>query len=210
MYDAASSGILDALFGKLSGCQGIWRTVVEVVAAFVDEMNQRRLAAAVLQAQSAPTVANSGGADAHRSAGEMTPLQAQLRDTQIEGIGVYEGAGAKHGGGQARTAGFVEVRVRRSSRPITLVLSSYEPVRWRIVMEPGARLAAVLQSGYHDSTVIGAGTARVYQIGQGSAHEQQSRDYAELQRNVVRWAGKPMTVFQGRYAGSSFSVGSGF
>lgn len=185
--------------------------VDNVLGAFIDEMNQRRLAAASAQQLTSQRLPMTlAGRPVQQIVGEVTPLQAQLRDAQVEGVGVYQGAGAKHGGGQRRTAGVVEVRVRRSSRPIALVLSSYEPVRWRIISESGAKLSAVLVSGYYDSTVVGAGEARVYQIGQSYAHEPQTPAYAELQRTVVRWAGKPMTVFQGRYEGSNFSVGGGF
>jgi hypothetical protein len=173
--------------------------VATVVAKFIDEMNQRRLAAAVSEAS---PMAGTG-------AGATTLLQLQLRGAQVEGVGVYEGRGARHGHGQARAPGTVEVRVRRSARPIALVLSSYEPVRWTIVQEPGASVAAVLLSGYHESTVTGAGAARVYQIGQGYAYGQASPGYGDLQRSVARWTGKPMAVFQGRYEGSSFSVGGG-
>lgn len=189
---------------------GAPQPVEAAVAAFVDEMNQRRLAEAASKEMGAQGAsASATGGVTLRSTGEVTPLQLQLRDAQVEGIGVYEGRGAKHGGGAMRQSGVVEVRVRRSSRSIALVLSSYEPVRWMITTEPGAKLSAVLVSGYHESTVAGAGAARVYQIGQGHAYSQQSNGYAELQRAVERWAGKQISIFQGRYEGASFSVGGG-
>lgn len=191
---------------------GASQPVAAVVAAFIDEMNQRRLAAAAAKESGVqglqPGV--TGSPNTPRSVADATPLQMQLREAQVEGVGVYEGRGAKHGGGQARQAGVVEVRVRRSSRPIALVLSSYEPVRWMLITEPGARLSAVLVSGYHESTVVGAGAARVYQIGQGYAYGQQSAGYSELQRAVERWTGKQISIFQGRYEGSSFAVGGGY
>lgn len=174
-----------------------------VVAAFIDEMNQSRLAAASVQQQ---PVAQGLPAEGIRT---LSPTAAHLSDSNIEGVGVYEGGGARHGVGQRTVVGNVEVRVRRSARPIALVLSSYEPVRWTIVTESGAKLSAVLLSGYYESTVVGAGSARIYQIGQGYAYERQSPEYAAMQRTVVSWAGRPMTVFQGRYTGSSFSVGGG-
>ncbi|HET7525735.1 MAG TPA: hypothetical protein VFK10_07315 [Burkholderiaceae bacterium] len=138
-------------------------------------------------------------------------MHAQLREAQVEGVGVYQGAGVIRAAGQARPAGVVEVRVRRSPRPIALVLSSYEPVRWVIVTESGARLAAVLVTGYHSSNVVGAGSARVDQSGRSCyAYEKNSRGYNELQQTVLSWAGKPMGYFQGRYEGSSFAVGGGY
>lgn len=178
--------------------------IAVAVAAFVDEMNQRRMTAAAKAAEalvpSAPVYSRPAAA----------PLLPQLADTQVEGVGIYQAEGTRHGAGQARTPGVVEVRVRRSPRPITLVLASYEPVRWMIVSEGGARLAAVLISGYHQSTVVGAGDARVIQMGQAYAYEQKSTgggNYGELQGQVTRWVGKPIGVFQGRYQGSRFWVG---
>jgi len=183
-----------------------------VLQAFIEEMNQRRLAAAVAQAstQLGPAGVGTPNAVARSPLGDQTPTQVQLREAQIEGIGVYQGAGAGRGSGQARTAGVVEVRVRRSPKPVALVLSSYEPVRWMIITDSGARVAAVLLSGYHASTVVGAGAARVDQLGRSYAYEKGSRGYADLQQTVVSWAGKPMTYFQGRYEGSSFAVGGGY
>jgi hypothetical protein len=178
--------------------------VAVAAAAFLDEMNQRRIAAAAKAADAAVQSTPIHGRPT------AAPLLPQLADTQVEGVGVYEGEGARHGGAQARTPGVVEVRVRRSPRPITLVLASYEPVRWMIVSEGGARLAAVLVSGYHQSSVVGAGDARVVQIGQAYAYEQKPTgggNYSDLQRDVTRWVGKPIGVFQGRYQGSRFSVG---
>lgn len=194
--------------------------VETAVAAFIDEMNQRRLAAATARQLAfqglsampagAPGFEGTAGAPAPMgSVGVATPLHTQLRDAQLEGVGVYQGAGARHGVGQTRTPGVVEVRIRRSAQPIALVLSSYEPVRWMIITESGAKLAAVFLSGYYDSTVVGAGAARVYRIGQGYAYGQPSSGYSDLQRTVVHWAGKPIAVFQGRYEGSNFSVGGG-
>lgn len=195
----------------------------QVMAALIDEANQRRLAASMAAGQpsisdpahsAAAAAANAANAAAAAAAAVGTPrqpapLHEALRDAQIEGVGVYEGAGAKHGGGQHRAAGVVAVKVRRTLRPVALVLSSYEPVRWAIVTEPGAKLAAVLVSGYYESTVTGNGSARVYQIGRTYAYEQQGQGYAQLQRSVQQWTGKPIGIFQSRYAGSSFSVGGG-
>lgn len=189
--------------------------VDSVVTAFIDEMNQRHLAAASVQQKpmidGLPAAPGRLGEPSQPQQGVRTvsPLQAQLSDAEVEGVGVYEGGGAKHGIGQKTVPGVVEVRVRRSARPIALVLSSYEPVRWTIVTEPGAKISAVLLSGYYESTVVGAGSARIYQIGQDYAYAQQSPEYAKLQRTVMTWTGKKMTIFQGRYAGSNFSVGHG-
>lgn len=174
-----------------------------LLSRFADEINQRRLAAAF-----APAAATGSGPGGLAAGGQPTALQVQLRDAVVEGVGVYEGMGASQGGGgRPRMPGHVIVRVKRSAAPIALVLASYEPVRWRIVPEPGARLAAVLVSSHHPSTVDGAGTARVYQMGQGYAYQRQSAEFIKLQRATQEWTGKPFSVFQGSYNGGQFSVG---
>ncbi len=97
--------------------------------------------------------------------------------------------------------------MRRGPKPIVLVLSSYEPVHWKVVPENGARIAAVLVSGYYTSSVAGAGAARVVQIGQDYAYSREGDGFARLQRAVAKWVGRPIGMFQARYEGASFSVG---
>jgi hypothetical protein len=80
-------------------------------------------------------------------------------------------------------------------------------VRWMLVPEPGAQLAAVLVSGYYPSQVAGAGSARVIMAGDAYAYKQDSGQYEALNRQVLRFVGKGIGLFQGRYEGSNFSVG---
>jgi hypothetical protein len=130
------------------------------------------------------------------------------RDAQIEAVGVYQGnEGGAVRTGEGRRTGYVEVRIRRSSKPVVLVLSSYEAVRWTLITEPGARLNAVLLSGYKQSQVVGAGSARVFMIGSNFAYKLGSSEYNTLDQETMRWTGKGIGVFQGRYEGSAFSVG---
>ena len=138
----------------------------------------------------------------------MDPLLAELaKDAQIEAIGVYEGWAPTPRAFRDQTPGQVEVRVRRSAQPIILVLSSHDPVRWMIITEEGARLAAVLVSGYHQSQVIGAGSVRIINIGGAYAYKQESSQYQTLDSQVYRNTGKRINLFQGRYGGKEFTVG---
>ncbi|WP_193314121.1 hypothetical protein [Xanthomonas sp. LMG 12461] len=135
------------------------------------------------------------------------PLVEVGRTARIEAIGIYEGADAVALPGTSHRTGTVQVHVRRSAKPIILALSSYEPVRWVLTVEPGAKLAAVLNSGYAESKVYGAGSARVYQMGRMYAYKRSSDEYRALDAEVAQWAGKPIDVFQGRYTGQTFFVG---
>jgi hypothetical protein len=139
------------------------------------------------------------------------PADARLallaRNADIEAVGVYEGSEVGKARGASARTGTVQVRVARSPRPVILSLSSYEPVRWVVTVEPGARLAAVLQSGYGDSEVLGAGSARVYKTGKSYAYKRGGAEYARVNTEVRQWTGKGIDTFQGSYTGSMFRVG---
>ena len=139
--------------------------------------------------------------------GANSPIANLARDAQVEAVGVYQGGtGATRTTGGRKT-GNVEVRIRRSAKPMVLVLSSYEPVRWELISEPGARLAAVLVSGYYPSQVVGAGSARIIMAGNAYAYKLGSPEYNNLNQETIKWTGKSIGVFQGRYEGGTFSVG---
>lgn len=133
-------------------------------------------------------------------------LSHLANNVQIEGVGVYQGKNANRSGG-AHSMGAVEVLVRRSNKPVVLVLSSYEAVNWQLMLAPGAQLAAVMVSGYYQSKVIGAGSARVINTGGAYAYKSGSAQYNALNREVVSTFGKGMDIFQGTYEGEHFSVG---
>ena len=135
------------------------------------------------------------------------PLANVIGDSRVEAIGVYQGVGPRVRNGNLSTAPVIEVRIRRSDKPITLVLSSYESVRWMLIPEPGARLATVLVSGYQPSTVAGAGSTRVTLVGQKYAYDMKSNEFRELDDDIFRMAGRRISLLQGRYEGASFSVG---
>jgi hypothetical protein len=134
-------------------------------------------------------------------------LFQQLKSARIEAVGVYEPRVFASAASSKEGSGPVDVVVRRSSRPLVLVLSSYRSVQWRLRMEPGARVEAVLHSGYEDSTVVGAGTARIVKIGTEYAYQGEGAAYQALQRQVARWTTRSIQQFQGSYQGSTFSVG---
>lgn len=153
------------------------------------------------------------GSGSYRGSGSISsmpglstaPLANLAKDAKIEAIGIYEAGNAPRTSDKDGRRGSVLVRVRRSEKPIVIVLSSYEPVRWTLAPEPGAQIAAVLLSGYHLSEVFGAGSARVVMA--GSHYPYKSGDYGSLDREVYRLTGKRIDLFQGLYKGASFSVG---
>jgi hypothetical protein len=101
----------------------------------------------------------------------------------------------------------VEVRIRRSDKPIVLVLSSYEAVLWKLTRESGANIALILLGGYEESSVTGEGNSRVITIGRKYAYSMSGSDYSQLNTEVFNWTGRRIDILQGRYEGSSFIVG---
>ncbi|MEJ0084279.1 MAG: hypothetical protein WDO72_01240 [Pseudomonadota bacterium] len=133
-------------------------------------------------------------------------LPRRARTAQMEAVSVYEAVamrvpGVPCGGGPVR------VLVRAVPRPVALVLSSHQAVAWELDVTPGARLAAVLISGYGDSTVAGAGDAFVSSIGGFYAFKRGSAEFKHLEQEVLRCTGRHIENFQSVYAGNSFEVG---
>jgi hypothetical protein len=132
------------------------------------------------------------------------PLAGVSKDARIEGIGVYE---AYDTGKQQPKTGTVNVRVRRSAKPVILVLSGYHRIKWNLTVEPGAQVGAILISSYEPAEVIGAGSARQMIIGRHSVHKRGDSEYNALDREVYQVTGKRIDFFQGTYRGASFVVG---
>jgi hypothetical protein len=170
-----------------------------------DQEYQRQLAK--LQAMSQAT-AGMPGVDGGPSLRRMPGLEGVPQEAEVHVVGVYEGRRPSRLPSMApRQARPVQVILRRSTRPIVLVLASYEPVNW-MLENTGATIASVLMSGYHDSSVIGAGNARVLRIGSAYAYTQGGAEYDRLQQAVRQYTGtRGIRSFQGRYEGQAFSVG---
>lgn len=149
----------------------------------------------------ARTATDQGGAP------RMPGLADVPKDAQVHMIGVYEGKRSPGAARTDRSPRSVRVDVATSSRPVVLVLASYETVEWSVVNR-GTRIAAVLLSGYEPSTVSGVGNARVLRIGPAYAYSSAGPDYLRLREAVARYTGElEIRSFQGAYAGSTFSVG---
>jgi hypothetical protein len=106
-----------------------------------------------------------------------------------------------------RSEGAVTVRLQASSRPVVLVLSSHAAVRWQLHCAPDVVLAAVLLSGYGDSTVCGAGHALVTRIGGYYAFKRGSAEFRHLESEVRRCTGRAIESFTSQFAGREFNFG---
>lgn len=129
------------------------------------------------------------------------PLAELAKSASIEAIGVNSSGVDATG----RYNGIIRVDVRRSSRPLILVLTAFSSTRWQLMLDPGAEVAAVLTSGYEPQTVVGAGNARILNLGETFVYERDKLQ--ELERSVFEVTGRRIDLFQGRYTGNRFVVG---
>lgn len=142
-----------------------------------------------------------------------SPIKPLLMDVpsnaQIAIIGVYQGARSTPiapSAGSPHPNGEVRVTVESGSTPLVLVLSNYEPVRWNVKNMNGRKIAAVLLSGYHESTMVGLTNTKVLRIGSSFAYKLASPEYEQLKTEVKRYLSNPVTSFQGRYEGQEFAI----
>lgn len=126
-------------------------------------------------------------------------------DTQVEVISVYESANGRHGSG-VHLPGVINIDVQRSKMPLTLVLTSYEPITWKLNRQPGANIRQVLLSSYHPSTVEDSGKAKVVVIKAGYNYQFSGR--RPLSADIRNLTGATEGFFQGTYSGERFSVGN--
>jgi hypothetical protein len=135
---------------------------------------------------------------------ELPGLPPVALGAPVHVVGAYQGTGPK---GRPQDMQRIVVNVKGSGGPIVLVLSSYESVEW-VVVRGGHRVAAVLLSGYEQSSVSLSGDVPVLRIGTDYAYSPDGPKYAMLRRTVSRYTGSPeISSFQGSYTGGEFSVG---
>lgn len=149
-------------------------------------------------------------------------------EPEVHVIGVYEGTyppGIGHGPG-FHPKGAVTVKVGDVQRPVILVLTSYEPVVWKIVAPKGA-VIQVLASGYYQQTIEGmdekvpvtllscvardANYFFAYRMEAAAnapdrEREETKRKWDRLAERVKELTKRDIKTFQGKYGGESFEV----
>jgi hypothetical protein len=128
-------------------------------------------------------------------------------EARVEAVSVYEAVAMRAPCSPVSDAP-VKVLVRPTRRPVVLVLSSHQTVRWELMLAPGAVLNAVLLSGYGESTVAGTGEAILSSIGGFYAFKRGSAEFRHLESEVMRCTGRHIENFQSVYAGNSFEIGA--
>jgi len=175
------------------------------------QAEQSRYTSAAAEAPAAEPAPMAPSANVYSASANEARRQAILNTTnrmvgnipsnaRVEAVGVYET--------KDRSPAGVSVIVKKSDRPIVLMLSAYEPVRWNLIKESGANLAAVIATGYNLPQVTGAGATKTVIKHGNYAYQQGGSGYAALNNDAMMWTGKPISKFQGAYGGTVFVVGN--
>lgn len=115
----------------------------------------------------------------------------------------------------------VPVRVLPTKNPITLVLCSYESVRWVIQADKEAKIEKIVVGGYHIQDVVGTTApvafhdlerprAEKVQVAFFYAYHSDDENYSKLVQTLRKLTDKEVSTFQGRYSydkGPRFVVG---
>ena len=159
------------------------------------------------------------GAPEKESDKVIVPPQINCQNFQTDAIGVYEGSlpdNRSRGFGE-KIAGYADVTISHTDLPVKLVLSSHQPVIWRLHILPDARLSEIYFSGSNDSRVEGIQNTKVSYIGEAyaykdpnvssSRHSIRGNMPSSLAEVVKQKTGCNITKFQGVYKGSNFYIG---
>jgi hypothetical protein len=140
---------------------------------------------------------------------------------EVHVIGVYE-TRSDHGYNY-HPSGQATVKVKRPASgqmaPITLVLSSYEPNHWQLVLDPGVAVQKIILNGYHAQTISGMGSIPVVNRSNRPGGLPSFGNYAYqwplstggsstqgLLTAIESFAGTRISSFTGAYRATSFTV----
>lgn len=145
--------------------------------------------------------------------GRASYAELAEREPQLYAIGVYAGRAPDTARAGDEEQGVVLVHVRKRTHPLVLSLSAYEPVHWKLVVDPGVVLRRVILTGYHAQTISGL-PAGVSVVRHGDARNEPPHYYAykkddqyfKLAKYLKGLTGLDVASFQGRYKGGDFVV----
>jgi hypothetical protein len=215
---SAAQAAADAAVAAAAAANGTTPARQALIDQLSKEVRARNAAAAIRDGLPRETVEQFrngtlpriSGAGANPSAPISPSPQPLLTDVpsnaQVAIVGVYEARTDPPRAAGSHTPGGIRVSVAPGSAPLVLVLTSYEPVRWNVQNTNGRKIAAVLLSGYHESSVVGLDNAKVLKIGSNYAYKLDSPEYERLKKDVARYVASPVKSFQGGYEGQEFTV----
>jgi hypothetical protein len=145
----------------------------------------------------------AGPASAEKPIPAAPPAEADNSPSVVV-VGVHQAQNAAKGADGPGKAGSVTVNLRAAGPQVLLVLSNYEPVRWKIV-DQGRRVTAVMVSSHLPAVVSGVNVPVTF-IGTAAAHEDRGPDYLRLRELIAARVKASPRYFLGAYAGVEFEV----
>jgi hypothetical protein len=138
--------------------------------------------------------------------GPLTSFTAPMpQPEELHIVGVYQA-----------TNNAITVTINRTNIPLTVVLSSYEPVKFTLVLAPGVLLEHVILNGYNPHTLEGEGTAMVTDLSDNFDYlaacayvwpeSDGGCDTPTLVSGAEALTGLDLTTFVGCYEGISFTL----
>ena len=142
-------------------------------------------------------------------------VTSSVGDKELHLISVYE-AHSDHSSGY-HPSGAIDVKVERQQKPMILALSSYEPVRWYLTLDPGVEIKRVILSGYHKQTISGAdgipvdrqdysGGISVRNFPYASTSVYEAPENSSFVARLERMTGTRLTSALGCYRGTEFTI----
>lgn len=127
----------------------------------------------------------------------------------LHGIGVYEGSypsGSRHSFDHHPDS-YIEVTIHAKSQPLIIVLSSYEPVVWKLLPDNGVKIKEIILSSYNPSKVVGIdSTIKVSRQPFGYSYKT-THSKSKLAVQVFKYTGlTEFESYQGSYKGEKFSI----
>ncbi len=137
-------------------------------------------------------------------------MATKLGNPEIHIFGVYQ-TNSNHSFGN-NPQGKADVYVERKGVPLVIVLSSYEPVLWKIHKKEGVDVRQVILNGYNRHEIEGASGINISnQSGTGnyivsSSYKWLAEKTQILKSEIENIYSEPITSYQGCYDASSFQI----
>jgi len=168
----------------------------------------------------------------HQAAPRLVHLSAEAPAALFAMLPRFSGAPAKAGASEAHalivyegpsmrvpgqpSTGAIAVTIGRTARPVELFLSAYNPVEWKLTLEPGAQLKRIVALGYNPSLVTGAPRGVTVENNPASAAQGSQRTLPVLGsggpegmalESLKSMTTAPIASVQSTYRGTYFPVG---
>lgn len=169
-----------------------------VHAKFLDEENRRKLSDAAAMAATDAGHVDARSARAHAGAAERgASLAAAARDARVEAVAVSAAGSRVVSSSKFRDSlGQVVIQVRSTGKPLVIVVSSRDPVRWVIRHGFDSQLVAVLVAGHPSSVVEGVQRDQVVDIGTAVMGRAGTAEFEVVQQAVRRVIGRSIERLQ--------------